>query len=476
MKQVECDLPFSRRTFWVTMVWSGSETKTPATQRRVHRIQTLVQVDLALQTLGSLVISAKVYFHPHTDCVSCAGLSPNGGFQMNFDLVLRRIRELNVLAGEGESFVQTTGTGAKLAKKDPIQLKLYRNGIVMFDGPFRSYQEHSTQVSFLHLRSKHPALYWTGWFLKYRVFFLIFTAMHARFNGWLLSIWASAEISRRRTFRGAFLQHFLHLQTSWYLTGNPLSRFMTVEMKNSWPGCHGTRFLVTDKQFVGRNRQIPSALTQVWSELVTVRIGHNIYIFFFLVGVLIHREEADHRSVPQQAAKGGSKGRERVQHQGFPEENSAGEQQRSIIYADKPKPLLNTPVLSSGSFWCAEQQLRDSHWHTSAPSNDGEVNKVTEMRSSLCSVQIFCRSCFYEGSPCLKGWRNWLLHSRILCWSLIKFWFAHDDWRRRFWGLLQALMWKMGQADLEQLGIMFDDSSSSSRNTSLLLNRKRFQF
>uniref|UniRef100_A0A3P9NVH6 UBX domain-containing protein 11 n=1 Tax=Poecilia reticulata TaxID=8081 RepID=A0A3P9NVH6_POERE len=87
----------------------------------------------------------KVYFHLHTDCVSCAGLSPNGGFQMNFDLVLRRIRELNVLAGEGESFVQATGTGAKLAKKDPIQLRLYRNGIVMFDGPFRSYQEHSTQ-------------------------------------------------------------------------------------------------------------------------------------------------------------------------------------------------------------------------------------------------------------------------------------------------------------------------------------------
>uniref|UniRef100_A0A3B3V1J7 UBX domain-containing protein 11 n=1 Tax=Poecilia latipinna TaxID=48699 RepID=A0A3B3V1J7_9TELE len=87
----------------------------------------------------------SVYFHRHTDCVACAGLSPDRGFQMNFDLVLLRIRELNVLAGEGESFVQATGTGAKLAKKDPIQLRLYRNGIVMFDGPFRSYQEHSTQ-------------------------------------------------------------------------------------------------------------------------------------------------------------------------------------------------------------------------------------------------------------------------------------------------------------------------------------------
>ncbi|XP_063341900.1 UBX domain-containing protein 11 [Pelmatolapia mariae] len=67
------------------------------------------------------------------------------GFHINFDLVLQRIRELNVLLGEGESFVQMTATGAQLAKKDPIPLRLYRNGIVMFDGPFRSYQEHSTQ-------------------------------------------------------------------------------------------------------------------------------------------------------------------------------------------------------------------------------------------------------------------------------------------------------------------------------------------
>lgn len=72
---------------------------------------------------------------------------------MNFDLVLQRIKELNVLAGEGESFVQSTATGAQLARKDPVQLSLYSNGIVMFEGPFRSYQEHSTQVSSLHKMS-----------------------------------------------------------------------------------------------------------------------------------------------------------------------------------------------------------------------------------------------------------------------------------------------------------------------------------
>ncbi|KAM7382667.1 hypothetical protein PAMP_002389 [Pampus punctatissimus] len=73
------------------------------------------------------------------------GTSGVRNFHMNFDLVQQRIKELNILAGEGESFIQSTATGAQLAKKDPVQLRLYSNGIVMFDGPFRSYQELSTQ-------------------------------------------------------------------------------------------------------------------------------------------------------------------------------------------------------------------------------------------------------------------------------------------------------------------------------------------
>ncbi|KAK2844350.1 hypothetical protein Q5P01_011009 [Channa striata] len=73
------------------------------------------------------------------------GTSVVRNFNMNFDLVLQRIKELNILAGEGESFVQTIARRAQLVKKDPVQLRLYSNGIVMFDGPFRSYQEHSTQ-------------------------------------------------------------------------------------------------------------------------------------------------------------------------------------------------------------------------------------------------------------------------------------------------------------------------------------------
>ncbi|XP_077577014.1 UBX domain-containing protein 11 isoform X1 [Stigmatopora nigra] len=69
--------------------------------------------------------------------------SLDGNFHINFDLVIQTIKELNILAGE--PFVQSTPTGAQLARNDPVQLKLYSNGIVMFDGPFRSYQENSTQ-------------------------------------------------------------------------------------------------------------------------------------------------------------------------------------------------------------------------------------------------------------------------------------------------------------------------------------------
>ncbi|XP_057690928.1 UBX domain-containing protein 11 isoform X2 [Corythoichthys intestinalis] len=64
-------------------------------------------------------------------------------FHIDFDLVIQTIKELNILAGE--PFIQSTPTGAHLARNDPVQLKLYSNGIVMFDGPFRSYQENSTQ-------------------------------------------------------------------------------------------------------------------------------------------------------------------------------------------------------------------------------------------------------------------------------------------------------------------------------------------
>ncbi|KAJ0047427.1 hypothetical protein NL108_001324 [Boleophthalmus pectinirostris] len=74
-----------------------------------------------------------------------SGAPADRRFHFNFDLVLEKIQELNILAGEGETYIQTTTTGAQLAQQEPVELWLYQNGIVMFDGPFRTYREQKTQ-------------------------------------------------------------------------------------------------------------------------------------------------------------------------------------------------------------------------------------------------------------------------------------------------------------------------------------------
>lgn len=74
------------------------------------------------------------------------GTSVPGRFEMNYDLVMQNIRELNILAGEGESHVTPIPGGAKLTQQSSIPLWLYKNGIIMFSGPFRSYQDPTTRV------------------------------------------------------------------------------------------------------------------------------------------------------------------------------------------------------------------------------------------------------------------------------------------------------------------------------------------
>ncbi|XP_077977161.1 UBX domain-containing protein 11-like [Glandiceps talaboti] len=71
---------------------------------------------------------------------------PPPAFQVDFNKVIENIKELNVLAGEGVHRIQRTIGGARLRPPDPIPLTLYANGIVMFSGPFRSYDEPETQL------------------------------------------------------------------------------------------------------------------------------------------------------------------------------------------------------------------------------------------------------------------------------------------------------------------------------------------
>ncbi|XP_010083552.1 PREDICTED: LOW QUALITY PROTEIN: UBX domain-containing protein 11, partial [Pterocles gutturalis] len=65
--------------------------------------------------------------------------------EIDFDLILENVKDLNVLAGEGIAQIQHTPGGARLRQPEPLSLTLYQNGIVMCNGPFRPYEDPSTQ-------------------------------------------------------------------------------------------------------------------------------------------------------------------------------------------------------------------------------------------------------------------------------------------------------------------------------------------
>ncbi|XP_013910000.1 PREDICTED: UBX domain-containing protein 11 isoform X2 [Thamnophis sirtalis] len=64
---------------------------------------------------------------------------------INFDLIFKNLKDLNVLAGEGVSQIKHTTGGAQLKRLDSVPITFYQNGIVMFKGPFRSYEDPSTR-------------------------------------------------------------------------------------------------------------------------------------------------------------------------------------------------------------------------------------------------------------------------------------------------------------------------------------------
>ncbi|XP_061216706.1 UBX domain-containing protein 11 isoform X2 [Neopsephotus bourkii] len=64
---------------------------------------------------------------------------------IDFDVLLEKVKDLNLLAGEGISHIEHKPGGARLRQPEPLPLTLYQNGIVMSNGPFRPYEDPSTQ-------------------------------------------------------------------------------------------------------------------------------------------------------------------------------------------------------------------------------------------------------------------------------------------------------------------------------------------
>ncbi|XP_036602377.1 UBX domain-containing protein 11 [Trichosurus vulpecula] len=64
---------------------------------------------------------------------------------VDFDELLENLRDLSLLAGEGQSLVHSSSSMAVLKTPEPVPLTLYQNGIIMFNGPFRPFSDVSTQ-------------------------------------------------------------------------------------------------------------------------------------------------------------------------------------------------------------------------------------------------------------------------------------------------------------------------------------------
>ncbi|VFV35738.1 ubx domain-containing protein 11 [Lynx pardinus] len=69
--------------------------------------------------------------------------------EVDFDRLLASLKDLSELVVEGDTQVTPMPGGARLHVLEPIPLKLYRNGLMMFDGPFRptAFTLPSCQVS-----------------------------------------------------------------------------------------------------------------------------------------------------------------------------------------------------------------------------------------------------------------------------------------------------------------------------------------
>ncbi|XP_077631905.1 UBX domain-containing protein 11 isoform X1 [Crocuta crocuta] len=65
--------------------------------------------------------------------------------EVDFDRLLASLKDLSELVVDSDTQVTPMPHGARLHVLEPIPLKLYRNGLMMFDGPFRPFHDPSTQ-------------------------------------------------------------------------------------------------------------------------------------------------------------------------------------------------------------------------------------------------------------------------------------------------------------------------------------------
>lgn len=76
-------------------------------------------------------------------------------WQPDFDLLLKRMKELNGLIDEVGPQVVREGQRARFEDQDTVRITVYSNGLVVRGGPLRPYNEDATQVFIHDILVKH---------------------------------------------------------------------------------------------------------------------------------------------------------------------------------------------------------------------------------------------------------------------------------------------------------------------------------
>lgn len=140
----------------------NDETSSPAEMVKLLKIQCVMlqkqvqEMEDFLYDYGLIWVGEANAGNENLDCATSRGSNENHVWkpgesvvsslpEVDYDIVIQKIKELNVLVGDGVTQVEHTKDGARLKYPDPVQLTLYKNGILMFDGPFRPLTDPMTR-------------------------------------------------------------------------------------------------------------------------------------------------------------------------------------------------------------------------------------------------------------------------------------------------------------------------------------------
>jgi UBX domain-containing protein 11 len=119
-------------------------------QKAAEKVQELQRANLILRgqvhEMESFLQDYGLIWVGSTSKTDESSLSENIGSRIDFTMLLRRLNELNVLAGEGKAKISKNGKNARFDfDPEKIPLAIFQDGLLIRRGPFRPFSDNSTQ-------------------------------------------------------------------------------------------------------------------------------------------------------------------------------------------------------------------------------------------------------------------------------------------------------------------------------------------